>query len=79
MTVSFEINKLLSLRKVVYLIKLGTESLQSRFKVVLKLIKKFGTVCGYIISYLEKYVEYIAILRAPPLPPCILSKYIFLS
>lgn len=66
LTVSDEIIKMLSRKKVLYNLKLDTEPLQSRFKVALRLIKVFGASFGYVISYLAKFIEYIEILRAPP-------------
>lgn len=64
--VSSHICRILEFKKV-SIIKLGTISLQSRFKFVQKLVKKFSTISGYVSSYLERLIDYIEILRAPPL------------
>ncbi len=66
LTVSDEIIKMLSRKKVLYNLKLDTEPSQSRFKVVFRMIKVFGAFFGYAISYLAKFIDYIEILRAPP-------------
>lgn len=64
--VSSHICRILEFKKV-SIIKLGTDSLQSRFKVVQKSVKKFRTVSGYVKPYRQKFIDYIEILRAPPL------------
>jgi len=67
LTVNNELIKMLSRKKVLYNLNPAAEPLQSRFKLVQKLIKKFGASCGYVISYLAKFIDYIEVLRAPPL------------
>ena len=64
--VSSQICRILEFKKV-SIIKLGTASLQSRFKFVQKLVKKFSTISGYFSSYLEKLIDYFETFRAPPL------------
>lgn len=61
-----KINELLPLRPVLHFLKHITDSLQSRIKVVQKSVKKFKTVSGHVKPYRQKFIDYIEILRAPP-------------